>query len=66
MKGTKLVSDYLKDVKAAPQSRRQQLVVTDSVGHIIWLVGYRIDDHYKIRKGSTAVALSIEYDESIS
>ena len=66
MKGTKLISDYLKDIKADPLSRRKQLVVTDCRGQIIWLVGRRIDERYKIIKGSTTMSLSIEYTEEES
>ena len=66
MKGTKLISDYLKDIKANPLSRRKQLVVTDCRGKIIWLVGCRIDERYKIIKGSTTMSLSIEYTEEES
>ena len=47
MKGTKLVSNYLKDIKCNPKQRREQLVITDMDGHIIWLAGHRIDDRYR-------------------
>lgn len=41
MKGTKLVSDYLTDRKRNYMQRREQLVVTDGKGEIVWLVGER-------------------------
>ena len=50
MKGTKLVSDYLKDKKAEPIERHRQLVVTTADNKIIWLIGRTIDDSRKINK----------------
>ena len=41
MRGTKLVSDYLTDRKKSIIDKRQQLVVTDATGAIVWLVGER-------------------------
>ena len=41
MRGTKLVSDYLTDRKKSIIEKRQQLVVTDAKGDIVWLVGER-------------------------
>lgn len=48
MKGSKLVSDYLKDKKAEPIERHRQLVVTTATNDIVWLVGRTIDDSKKI------------------
>jgi len=43
MKGcSKLVSDYLTDVKIDTDERRNQPVVCDAEGDIIWLVGHRV------------------------
>lgn len=42
MKGTKLVSDYLTDKKRNYFQRRKQLVLEDSNGEIIWLLGERV------------------------
>lgn len=42
MKGSKLVSDYLTDRKRTPFQKRDQLVLTDATGHILWLVGERV------------------------
>lgn len=41
MKGSKLVSDYLTDIKQPLPDRQQQLVITDAHGIIIWLAGLR-------------------------
>lgn len=50
MKGSKLISDYLKDKKTEPLERHQQLVITDATGEIVWLVGKTINEKVKIRK----------------
>lgn len=63
MKGTKLVSNYLKDIKCSPQQRREQLVVTDMDGHIIWLAGHRIDDRYRLNIDGDHRALFIKYSD---
>ena len=59
MNGSKLVSDYLKDRKVEPLERHQQLVVTNSNGQIMWLVGRTVDERFKIA-GSTKKVLTIE------
>ena len=59
MNGSKLVSDYLKDRKVEPLERHQQLVVTNSNGLIMWLVGRTVDERFKIA-GSTKKVLTIE------
>ncbi|MCR4808336.1 MAG: tRNA lysidine(34) synthetase TilS [Prevotella sp.] len=48
MKGSKLVSDYLTDVKLSPIDKQRQLVMTDADGQIIWLVGRRTDNRFRI------------------
>ena len=59
MNGSKLVSDYLKDRKVEPLERHQQLVVTNSDGQIMWLVGRTVDERFKIA-GSTKKVLTME------
>ena len=59
MNGSKLVSDYLKDRKVEPLERHQQLVVTNSNGQIMWLVGRTVDERFKIA-GSTKKVLTME------
>lgn len=41
MEGSRLVSDYLTDLKLSLFDKRRQLVVTDATGLIIWIVGHR-------------------------
>jgi len=48
MTGSKLVSDYLTDLKQTLFERRRQLVLTEASGNIIWLVGHRPDARYCI------------------
>ncbi len=55
MKGSKLVADYLKDKKAEPIERHQQLVVTSATNDIIWLIGRTIDDSKKIDENTKRI-----------
>ena len=48
MDGHKLVSDFLTDRKVSLREKRRQLVVTNANGDIIWLVGQRPDNRYRI------------------
>lgn len=58
MKGSKLVSDYLTDRKRSLFDKRRQLVVADARGRIVWLVGERLDDRFRVRE-TTAEVLRI-------
>lgn len=46
MKGSRLVSDFLTDRKLSLFEKRRQLVVTDSEGEIVWVVGQRPDHRF--------------------
>ena len=59
MNGSKLVSDYLTDKKVSLWAKRSQMVITDSKGEIIWLVGHRIAHRFRITP-STKSALRID------
>ena len=48
MRGTKLLSDFLTDRKMNRFAKMRQLVVTDAQNRILWVVGHRIDDRYKV------------------
>ena len=52
MKGRKLVSDYLTDCKVSQTEREHQLVVTHNQ-QIIWLLGRRTDNRYRITPRTT-------------
>jgi tRNA(Ile)-lysidine synthase len=50
MTGSKKVSDYLVDAKVSvPEKQRQFVLVNGGEdGEIVWLVGRRLDDRFKI------------------
>ena len=52
MKGRKLVSDYLTNSKVSQTEREHQLVVTHNQ-QIIWLLGRRTDNRYRITPRTT-------------
>lgn len=61
MNGSKLVSDYLTDRKRNLFEKRRQLVITDSMGRIVWLVNERPDNRYRITEHTqTVLRLSLE------
>ena len=55
MKGSKLVSDYLTDQKRSLLEKRSQLVITDCHDRILWLVGERLDDRFRIKESTVRV-----------
>lgn len=59
MRGRKNISDFLTDLKRDAEYKRNTLVVTDDRS-IIWVVGERIDNRYKVTD-ETAEAIKIEY-----
>lgn len=60
MNGSKLVSDYLSDIKMPLLNRRHQLVVEDADGRIVWLVNNRTDNRFRITQSTkTCIRLSI-------
>lgn len=60
MNGMKLISDYLTDRKKNVFEKRAQLVVTDAQQRILWLVGERTDNRFRISKvTSKAIRLTL-------
>ena len=55
MKGRKLLSDLMTDLKMTVFEKRRQLVVVDSQGAIVWAVGLRIADFIAVSDTTTAV-----------
>ena len=55
MRGSKLVSDYLTDRKKSLLEKGRQLVVTDSAGSILWLVGERTAAPFAVGKGTAHI-----------
>ncbi len=61
MRGSKLVSDFLTDQKLSLLEKRRQLIILDSTGRILWVVGLRPDNHFRITGSTrTILRLSIE------
>ena len=61
MQGSKLVSDFLTDQKLSLLEKRRQLIILDSTGRILWVVGLRPDNHFRITDSSrTILRLTIE------
>ena len=61
MQGSKLVSDFLTDQKLSLLEKRRQLIILDSTGRILWVVGLRPDNHFRITGFTrTILRLSIE------
>ncbi len=58
MKGRKKVSDYLIDSKV-PASLKNNVLTLKSDNKIIWVIGHRIDNNFKITK-HTSIALIIK------
>ena len=65
MEGSKLVSDYLTDRKCTLFQKRDQLVLADATGRILWLVGERIAQDCAI-SDSTRQVLHVEKEERTS
>ena len=61
MKHSKLVSDFLTDQKVSVIERRQQLVLVDAAGAIVWVVGRRVDDRVALNKNTTQRVLTIKW-----
>ncbi len=49
MKGSRLVSDFLTDQHLSVIDKRRQLILCDAQGNILWIVGRRMDDRYKVK-----------------
>ncbi|HSW55126.1 MAG TPA: tRNA lysidine(34) synthetase TilS [Ignavibacteriaceae bacterium] len=47
MKGTKKISDFLADQKISSSRKKEHLVLTNS-GKIVWVIGFRIDERFKV------------------
>lgn len=60
MKGSKLLSDYLTDRHKNYFEKQAQLVVTDGEGRIVWLVGERTDDRFRITPDTQRVLTLIK------
>ena len=59
MRGSQLVSDFLTNLKRNRFEKRNQLVLLDATGTILWVLGLRINDRFKMTPQSTS-CLQIE------
>ncbi len=66
MKGSKLLSDFLTDRKVNRFDKQRQLVVSDAKGDILWVVGLRIDDRYKMTETTQNMLLLEYFQEPVS
>lgn len=53
MKGSKLISDYLTDLKLNRFQKEAQEVLTDADDRILWVIGYATDHHFRITSSTT-------------
>lgn len=61
MKGSRLVSDLLKDLKLNIIEKRHVHVTVDASGRIVWVVGLRLDNCFRLSETTTKVlCLSVE------
>lgn len=64
MKGSRLVSDFLTDLKRSVFEKRRQMVLVDASGSIVWVVGERPANPYCITK-TTKKTLEISLIDSM-
>ena len=55
MKGRKLLSDLMTDLKMNVFEKRRQLLVVDAQGVIVWAVGLRTDQRAAVRESTVSV-----------
>jgi len=61
MKGTKLLSDFFADKHFSQRDKEQALLLLSGNGDIVWLVGHRIDERYKVMDATKKI-LRIKID----
>jgi tRNA(Ile)-lysidine synthase len=60
MSNRKKVSDFLIDLKLS-RTDKESVTVLESLGEIIWVAGYRIDNRYKITDHTREVVIFTLY-----
>lgn len=54
MQGSKKISDYLNDIKINSFEKKEQLVL-ENAGSIVWVIGKRLDDRFKLTPNTKKV-----------
>jgi tRNA(Ile)-lysidine synthase len=57
LKGSKLLSDFFVDQKMTTRQKEECLVLTTANDEIVWVVGRRIDDYYKVTDKTKTVLI---------
>lgn len=55
MKGSKLLSDFFVDQKFTEWQKRNVWLLVSAVGDILWVIGHRIDDRFKVTSETKSV-----------
>ena len=58
MKGSKLLSDFFVDQKMTTREKEECRVLTTANGEIVWVVGRRIDDRFKVTEKTKTVLIA--------
>ena len=61
MNGSKLLSDFFVDQKMTTRQKEECHVLTTADGTIVWVVGHRIDDRFKVTD-NTKTVLKVQMD----
>jgi tRNA(Ile)-lysidine synthase len=57
MKGSKLLSDFFVDQKFTEWQKRNVWLLVSADGDILWVVGYRIDERFKVSNSTKTIFL---------
>lgn len=55
MKGSRLLSDFLKDLKLTTSQKENVSVLLTADGEIVWVVGYRVDERFKVTDNTHSI-----------
>jgi len=55
MKGSKLLSDFFVDQKFTESQKQNAFLLVSAENQIVWVVGHRIDDRFKIEEGTQTI-----------
>ena len=55
MRGTKLVSDFYNDLGFTTFQKKTTPILVDANDQIVWIVGHRIDDRFKITEKTKTI-----------